>query len=455
MTGLESLPQPAFDTNLEKYKGMTDGNLNCSNGLYLGQEDVHVNCNEKCLSNNFEYKFITDDNDVIIHNKCMTGAYCLPKEIAKFNLHVSSAIWSINGYLCVPKPELIGCHARRPTSIYAHCALTSHPNITLTNHSSSYSGVTIIDRSASSSRFTSAVRKAKFLAQSSSRRRGGRTCPGDQHFYQCANVVSNIPEPDEIDKEILEEGTTTCFDRKFNFLNLFPFDEKDCNISPKKKKYNELHKAANVTTFSRIKVGGGNPKLLARKTLNVKWLMMKLSSSSSKYVDGRQMKVQVPNRYWDSFGGEEGLAMELEQDYSNFDECLQFSRISNVLAEIFIAEIMLAQKNGDTIIHLNGHYFDINVASIIAMNFPNSLYNCNSVSAYESADRNAMQKNRCIRKDGIFHKKKILGAFHAMLLESLRAKREEFATTCNNEETLTKKWNQTRWKWTIVATTRK
>lgn len=121
-SGFENLPD--FVNILTTDKPDRDDKIGCSNGLFLGLIDEYVDCGALCYSTNFTYKFVDSSVDnILIDNKKVHGAYCLPKSIAKCNLMNSHALIGRSGYLCVSKfpklfggesgNEIIGCKTRR------------------------------------------------------------------------------------------------------------------------------------------------------------------------------------------------------------------------------------------------------------------------------------------------------------------------------------------------------
>lgn len=107
-TGFEELP-----THIDYLTTDDDGppELGCSNGLYLGDEDIYINCKSKCQHTDYSYKFIdpNGNENIIINNKKITGAYCLPNTIAKCNLNNSYALIGTHEYTCSSKyPMLFG-----------------------------------------------------------------------------------------------------------------------------------------------------------------------------------------------------------------------------------------------------------------------------------------------------------------------------------------------------------
>lgn len=120
-TGFEDLPMLKFmttDTNIQS------NHTGCTAGLYLGSEDEYIDCAKKCNRADYTYKFIDKDSEhVLINNKKISGAYCLPISVAKCNLNNSYAIIGTGGYTCVSKfsmllggetgDEIIGCKSKR------------------------------------------------------------------------------------------------------------------------------------------------------------------------------------------------------------------------------------------------------------------------------------------------------------------------------------------------------
>lgn len=98
LDGFESLPQLEFDTA-----------PTCSEFIYLGSENIYMDCSKKCNSERYEYKYIDKQQDVVIDNRRLYGAYCMIKAIAQCNLNTSQALVGPDGYKCVTKyPNIFG-----------------------------------------------------------------------------------------------------------------------------------------------------------------------------------------------------------------------------------------------------------------------------------------------------------------------------------------------------------
>lgn len=81
-------------------------------GLYLGTENKYVNCADRCnvsSEDEVQYTFVTDNSRYIsgrLHLK--SGAWCLPTTAASCNTNTSLVVYSINGWMCLPKTDLFG-----------------------------------------------------------------------------------------------------------------------------------------------------------------------------------------------------------------------------------------------------------------------------------------------------------------------------------------------------------
>lgn len=81
-------------------------------GIYLGVENKYVNCADRChvsSEDEVQYTFITDNTRYIsgrLHLK--PGAWCLPTKAASCNTNTSLVVYSINGWMCLPKTDLFG-----------------------------------------------------------------------------------------------------------------------------------------------------------------------------------------------------------------------------------------------------------------------------------------------------------------------------------------------------------
>lgn len=81
-----------------------------SNGLYLGPDDIPLDCTIICKSLNFTYKFFGTDDSLILHNVFASrkGGYCLPTKAANCNIYTSRLIKTFDNWKCLPKGKLFG-----------------------------------------------------------------------------------------------------------------------------------------------------------------------------------------------------------------------------------------------------------------------------------------------------------------------------------------------------------
>lgn len=82
----------------------------CSpNGLYLGPDNIHVDCTILCKSFNYTYKFLEADS-LIVQNifASQKGGYCLPNKAANCNTYTSRLIKTMDNWKCLPKGKLFG-----------------------------------------------------------------------------------------------------------------------------------------------------------------------------------------------------------------------------------------------------------------------------------------------------------------------------------------------------------
>lgn len=120
----ESLP---YTTDMSGFDGLPDfqrgdqligqvaahGQETCTNGFFVGvNEMTNVNCSSICNAtseNQFVYKYI-NSNDIIVNNQYLRrGGWCLPTNLARCNLNISTAIKSLGRYECISKfPKLLG-----------------------------------------------------------------------------------------------------------------------------------------------------------------------------------------------------------------------------------------------------------------------------------------------------------------------------------------------------------
>lgn len=83
----------------------------CTNGRYMGSENIFQNCNAVCQSNIVRYRFI-EPNETLVNidgERLKPGAWCLPTYFHTCNTNVSSVIRTDgNNWLCEPKYSLFG-----------------------------------------------------------------------------------------------------------------------------------------------------------------------------------------------------------------------------------------------------------------------------------------------------------------------------------------------------------
>lgn len=78
-------------------------------GVYIGSVDVFYDCKGRCKSDDYEYIFLDKNTNIIVNNKRLSGAYCLPKSFTRCNLNTSFAVVGLNDYQCITKfPTLLG-----------------------------------------------------------------------------------------------------------------------------------------------------------------------------------------------------------------------------------------------------------------------------------------------------------------------------------------------------------
>lgn len=117
----QSLP---YSTDLSGFDGLPNfskgdqligqvADESCENGYYMGIiEMTDVNCTQICNSTNdnqFQYRYINDNNIIINNHYLRKGGWCLPTSLARCNLNISIAVKSLGKYECISKfPSLFG-----------------------------------------------------------------------------------------------------------------------------------------------------------------------------------------------------------------------------------------------------------------------------------------------------------------------------------------------------------
>jgi hypothetical protein len=79
-------------------------------GLYLGPDDIPLDCTSLCNSSSFGYKFITHKSFLAHHEVAMKpGGYCLPTNIVKCNEFTGLLLKTLEYWSCQAKwPEVLG-----------------------------------------------------------------------------------------------------------------------------------------------------------------------------------------------------------------------------------------------------------------------------------------------------------------------------------------------------------
>lgn len=96
-------------SSTKKYINLFSNNKCSSNGLYLGPDDIPLDCTILCKSFDYTYKFL-ENNSLIVHNVFTSrkGGYCLPNKAANCNTYTSKLIKTVDNWKCIPKGKLFG-----------------------------------------------------------------------------------------------------------------------------------------------------------------------------------------------------------------------------------------------------------------------------------------------------------------------------------------------------------
>lgn len=81
-----------------------------SNGLYLGPDNIPLDCTTICKSLDYNYKFFETEDSLILHNMFASrrGGYCLPNKAVNCNTFTSRLIKTFDNWKCLPKGKLFG-----------------------------------------------------------------------------------------------------------------------------------------------------------------------------------------------------------------------------------------------------------------------------------------------------------------------------------------------------------
>lgn len=80
-------------------------------GVYLGEQNQYVNCVDYCRISSEEevrYVYLSSTQQVIAGRTPLSpGAWCLPTAAASCNLNSALVVYSLNGWLCIPKTDAL------------------------------------------------------------------------------------------------------------------------------------------------------------------------------------------------------------------------------------------------------------------------------------------------------------------------------------------------------------
>lgn len=80
-------------------------------GIYLGANNEYVNCAERChvsSEKEVQYTFVTNSKRLITgRREVQAGAWCLPTKAATCNLNSATVVYSLNGWLCIPRTDAL------------------------------------------------------------------------------------------------------------------------------------------------------------------------------------------------------------------------------------------------------------------------------------------------------------------------------------------------------------
>lgn len=86
---------------------MSETKLYCSINGYKCQNDSDCDCKTICSGKYKKFQIYPGENVIMFNEKLSPGTYCLPKGFEHCNVQRSTPIYSINGWICIPRNAAI------------------------------------------------------------------------------------------------------------------------------------------------------------------------------------------------------------------------------------------------------------------------------------------------------------------------------------------------------------
>lgn len=107
-TGVEE----SDDTGVAEEENIAERRIKClTRGVYLGSQNQYVNCVDYCRVSSEEevrYVYLANTEKIVAGRSPLEpGAWCLPTAAASCNLNSAIVVYSLNGWLCLPKTDIL------------------------------------------------------------------------------------------------------------------------------------------------------------------------------------------------------------------------------------------------------------------------------------------------------------------------------------------------------------
>lgn len=104
--------QEGDNAGTDEEENIAERRIRClTRGVYLGSQNQYVNCVDYCRVSSEEevrYVYLSSTEKVIAGRSPLEpGAWCLPTTAASCNLNSAIVVYSLNGWLCLPRTDIL------------------------------------------------------------------------------------------------------------------------------------------------------------------------------------------------------------------------------------------------------------------------------------------------------------------------------------------------------------